>query len=447
MDTMTFIWLLFWLVFLISLVGLFIYKLKFSYTIGLVIFGLILALIGQYLSNNAHPAFSALAVLSKVKLNENLVLYAFLPPIIFQAAIGMDVTLFRKNLVPILTLALPGVIFTTIVVGIFVHLLTPLTIGAALIFGALISTTDPVAVIAMFKELKVSKRITMLVDGESLFNDATAIVAFGLMTGIVQSGEAMTGGTIAIAILKFVAVFAGGFVLGCAIGFICGLLNRLAKRICGHDDRAMFSGLTSIAAALGAFLLAQGVLGLSGVMCCVGTAWTYVYMLKKDSGQESIDRLNGFWDVFGFLANSLIFLVLGMSEINLLFTDWLLKGIAFTLVAAVIVFVSRIVLIFGAVPIVNAVPKQEKIPFKSQIIMLWGGLRGALPIGLAVSVDAAALGISNAVVADEQRDMIILFTVGVVIWTLILQGLTIKPIIRKLGLAADNEGGKLKLKN
>ena len=156
-------------------------RIKFPYTVGLVIVGLILSGLASQIE--------ALEIVNTFELSEELILFIFVPPLIFESALNMDSRLLLRNLTPVLMLAAPGLLISTAIVGFVLAWLTPLSFGQALLFGSLISATDPVAVIALFKELGVPKQLAILVEGESLFNDATAIVAFNIIFATIAAGQ------------------------------------------------------------------------------------------------------------------------------------------------------------------------------------------------------------------------------------------------------------------
>ena len=171
-----------------SLAAVILTRLQFPYTVGLVLLGLLLGGLADW--------FPALDVLNSLNLSHDLILFVFVPPLIFESAINLDGRLLLRNLTPVLTLAGPGLLISTAIVGAIVTWGTPLTLGQALLFGSLISATDPVAVIALFKELGAPKQLSILVEGESLFNDATAIVAFNIILALVLSGAPLGGDTL-----------------------------------------------------------------------------------------------------------------------------------------------------------------------------------------------------------------------------------------------------------
>lgn len=388
-------------------------KMRFPYTIGLVIVGLVLGVLARQLH--------FLSVFSNVHLTPNIILYILLPTLVFEAAINIDVRLLIRNLVPTLVLAAPGLIVATGITGYLVGTFTPLSMGCAMIFGALISATDPVAVIALFKDVGAPRRLTMLVDGESLFNDATAIVMFDIILALVLSGTALTGATVAGAAVKFVVVFVGGGLVGALIGYAIVRIIDLA----GNEPLVEIALTTVIAYA--AFIVAQFYLNLSGVMSVVGAGMVVSYCGQSRFNNEVKDYLEKFWSYASFAANSFIFLMLGLTE------DYLTDGVGhlvtvfgYSFVAILAVQIARLVVVFGMVPLINWIPGQRRISMAYRKVMFWGGLRGALPIGLAVSL-SPSLG-------AEQRAQIIDFTLAVVMFTLLVQGTTVKMLMEKLGM-------------
>lgn len=413
------------LLFVIGLASLTLQRLRFPYTIGLVLVGLICSHLAGVWN---------LTGLTNVHLTENVILYFFLPPLIFDAALSLDVRTLRKNLTPILLLAAPGVVFATLFTGALVHWLTPLSWGPAMLFGALISTTDPVAVIATFKELKAPERLTMLVDGESLFNDATAIVIFTIIADLTAKGASPDGAVLFWAVLQFIGVFIGGFLVGCIVGRIGVFFIILGVK--GHGALGV---LFSIWAAYTAFIVAQGALGLSGVMAGVGAGVVIAHYSRQHGHSEVIQQMHEFWPLASFFGNSLIFLLLGMTEQYLLSANMLQNAGLYMLIATLIVLAARALLVYGFVPVSNALPGQEKIDLPYRAVMTWGGLRGALPVGLAISITATNLGMVNLAQAETERRLIVLFTVAVVVFTLVVQGMTIPRLMAKLGFVSRTD--------
>ena len=260
--------------------GIVFRKLRFPCTIGLVVVGMVLYKLGG--------VYEPLHLLQRVHLTPNFILYILLPTLIFDAAINLDVRELMRNVVPIFLLAAPGVLVSTAVVGLAVAKFTPLGLNAAMLFGALISTTDTAAVIALFNELNAPKRLGMLVDGESLFNDATAIVIFNIISAIVASSlllahpaEAWNLSTLAAIPGKFLLVFFGGALVGAVVGWIMMQIIRFS-----HHDPLAEVGLTTVV-AYAAFILANHYLEFSGVMAACGAGMVVNHYGKRYLGERA----------------------------------------------------------------------------------------------------------------------------------------------------------------
>ncbi len=397
------------------LAAVFFKRVKFPYSVGLVLLGLVLGVLG----NRYH----CLGPLQHMHLTPNIILYILLPALVFDAAVNMDTRLLIKNLWQVLILAAPGLLIATVITGVLTARWTPLTLGAAMLFGGLISTTDPVAVIATFKELGAPKRLTLLVDGESLFNDATAIVMFNILLGLLAGGAAMSVSTVMQAGVQFMLVFAGGTLVGALIGYLMVQLLSLAR-----GEPLIEIALTTVI-AYAAFIIAQFYLEMSGVMAVVGAGLVVGYYRPTRFTPAGRIYIKQFWEFASFTANSYIFLLLGLTE------DYLTRDAThitkvgkYVILAILTVLLARAVVIFGLVPLMNRFSKQRPIRVPYQVLMFWGGLRGALPIGLAMSLTAAQVG------GEMNRLLILDFTLGVVLFTLIIQGMTIKRIMRAFKL-------------
>ena len=186
-------------------------KINFPYTIGLVISGILIEMIFSQIDPLGRYPFS---------VSHDLILYILLPVLIFETSINIDANLMLKNLKPILVLAAPGLVLATVITGMMVGYFSHLSYAAAFLFGALISATDPVAVTTMFKTVGAPPRLAILVDGESILNDGTAIVMYQTVLGIVMAGTAITFKTVADSSFSFTVIFVGGFVVGAVISFL-----------------------------------------------------------------------------------------------------------------------------------------------------------------------------------------------------------------------------------
>jgi len=368
-------------------------RFRFPYTVGLVFSGAAMALL---------PHAPTIA------LTKELIFSLLLPPLIFEAALSLPWQELRKVLPPVLVMASLGLLVSAALTGIGMHFLFGWPTLAAGIFGVLIAATDPVSVIATFKEAGVSGRLRILVESESLFNDGTAAVVFGLLLAFAGSGPAPT--------LAGVAASAG-MIIGGGIG--CGALVAMAiLYLAGKTTDHLVELAFSTVAAYGSFLLAEH-FHLSGVLATLTTGLIIGNRGHLGSisskGKENVDA---FWEFAAFVANSLIFLLIGMQEAKQDFVPLVVPALA----AVMLVLGSRALAIY---PISLLFSKgASRISFAHQHILVWGGLRGALALALA-------LGLPESV---PMRPQIITIAFAVVAFSIVVQGLTITPLLRLLHL-------------
>lgn len=396
-------------------------KLRFPCTIGLVFVGMLLFRLGG--------VFEPLHLLQRVHLTPNFILYILLPTLIFDAAINLDARELMRNIVPVFLLAAPGVLLTTAVVGLIVAKFTVLGLNAAMLFGALISTTDTAAVIALFNELGAPKRLAMLVDGESLFNDATAIVMFDIVTAIVAGSllladpaQAWNASTLAGVPGRFLLVFCGGGLVGAAVGWAMMQIIRFS-----HHDPLIEVGLTTVV-AYAAFILANYYCKFSGVMAACGAGVVVNYYGRRFLADNMREAIRRFWGFAAFMANSMIFLLLGLTQSYLIHDVGRLRDVAGAIGVAILAVLFSRVLILGLTALgYNPCAKPaNKITRPMLLVMWWGGLRGALPIALAVSI-------SPVLVSPAERALVVQLTLGVILFTMLVQGTTLKRLMRRYG--------------
>ena len=399
------------LIFAASISAIFVKKARLPYTIGLLIVGIGIG----YLSSRVDM----LAPLREVQLTPDIILFLILPTLLFEASINIDSRLLSRNLVPILLLATVGLLISTVIVGVGISAVTPLTLGAALVFGALISATDPVAVIALFKELGVPKRLSTLVDGESLFNDATAIVVFNILIVIITTGTAFSASVVISGVGQFLLVFRGGLLAGVTLGAAMLWIIALER-----SDHMVQAALTSVLAYL-AFIVAEHLLEVSGVMAVVAagilTSWAGMRVFD-----DSMRRyLTEFWELMAFLANSMIFLLMGLTEYHL-FADLgrYNDTLGYILIGFMLTIIARFLVVYGLTPLANRLAPKARVERDDKAVIFWGGLRGASPLALALGLPADF----------EHRIMIIDLTLGVVLMSLLIQGISVSWLLRKLGL-------------
>ncbi|MCM3904919.1 MAG: cation:proton antiporter [Pyrinomonadaceae bacterium] len=380
-------------------------RLKFPFTVALV-------LIGLALSSTATVFPQVLPAMGDLEISPALILYVFLPVLIFESAFNLDPRLLRQNIGTVLTLAVPGLLLSTLLIGVIVTLATPFSLTAALLLGAILSATDPVAVISLFRRLGAPRRLTILVEGESLFNDATSIVLARIMLSVLLVGN-VSGAVVARGALDFVIVFVGGLAVGVILGLIAGyLLGAIGS------DLYVEITLTTTLAYL-SFLLAEEVVHVSGVTATLAAGLTVGSWGRMKISVPIRHHLDQFWAYIAFIANALIFLLVGLrvdlSEL------WANAGLLTWVVVAMLA--SRAVVIYGLTPLIGRRPGAEPIDRAYRAVMFWGGLRGAVALAIVLSLPAF-----------PERESFVALVMGAVLFTLLVKGLTIERLVRRLGL-------------
>lgn len=379
-----------------SLVAIAVRRFRIPYTVALVVVGLVITF--------QSPI--------DIRLTPELILALFVPPLVFEAAFQINASELVRNLPRILLLAVPGVVVTMLIVGGIIAWATPLGLPAALIFGALIAATDPVAVVALFRALGVPKGLEILLEGESLFNDGTAIVIFRLALAAVLTGQF----DLFQGVSEFIAVAVGGT----AIGLILGLaISRLIARV---DDYLIETTLTTVL-AFGSYVLAER-LHFSGVLAVVAAGLVNGNIGPRGMSPTTRIVLFNFWEYIAFLVNSFVFLLIGV-QVNIpeLLATW--QPILWAIVA---VLMARVVVVYGLSWVGNRLA--EPIPRRWQHVLMWGGLRGAISLALVLSLPAA-LG--------DDRALLRVMAFGVALFTLLVQGTTMNALMRRLGVITRSE--------
>lgn len=381
-------------------------RIRLPFSVLLVIVGIVFASLIDTYPDNLH-------FLRGVGLSPDLILYVFLPTLIFESAYNLDARQLWHNLLPVLVLAVPGLLISTAIIGTIVYLATPIPLVFSLLLGAILSATDPVAVISLFKRLGAPERLTILVEGESLFNDATAIVLAKILLVIaVATHDAPTSSALA-GISDFFIVFLGGLFIGALLGWITGLILGTV-----HNDPSIEITLTTIL-AYASFLVAEEWLHVSGVMATVAAGLMLGSWGKFKISVPVRSYVHHFWDYMGFVATALIFLMVGMRvEFNALFNSADILG--WVLLA---MFLSRLTVVYALIPLVNRLPHSQPTSRAYQTVMIWGGLRGAIALAIVLSLPDF-----------PYHETFVAVAMGAVLFTLLVQGLSMEWLVHKLGL-------------
>ncbi|WP_047154496.1 cation:proton antiporter [Aneurinibacillus tyrosinisolvens] len=372
-------------------------KLRQPYPTFLVIVGLIIGLVPiPALENIKH--FSTNDVVF-----QTAVIIIFLAALLGDAALKLPLDELRENKKPILLLAFVGTFLTFLLVLSLTYLLLRLPLQQALIFGSLMAATDPVSVLSIFRSMGLNKRLSIIVEGESLANDGVAVVLFKI--ALVTTVLTLTG--VSQGLLIFIKVVCGGIVIGGLGGF---LASRITSRI---DNHLVEIGL-SIVLFYGAYELAEH-FHLSGVIAVV-TAGLILGTYGKNIGMSDLthERMDSFWEVVAFIANILIFLMVGLQVANISFADkWML-----VVGSILIVLIARFIAVYVSLIFDKGVPR----PWKH--VIAWGGLKGSLSIALILSISPTFPG----------RELLLAMTFTNVVFSLLVQGVTIKKLVSFLGV-------------
>jgi monovalent cation:H+ antiporter, CPA1 family len=374
-----------------AIVAMLTRRLRLPYSAGLVVAGIILAI----------SPFAP-----KVSLTEDLIFTVLLPPLLFEASLNLHWDQLRRDSPVIVLLATAGVVISAFITAMGMHYLANWQWNGALVFGVLIAATDPVSVVATFKEAQARGRLLVLIEAESLLNDGTAAVAFGVAVALA-SGRTPGPPEVAWMLLS---VIGGGILCGAAVAIAAMVL---AGRT---DDRLVELTFTTVA-AYGSFLLAEH-FGFSGVLATITAGLVIgnftLFGKISDRGKEAV---HAFWEYAAFVANSLVFLLIGMHETRQDFVAvWIPACLAIALVT-----LGRAAAIYPCCLVFSR--SSLRVTMKHQHVLFWGGLRGALALALS-------LGLPRDL---PHHDEIITISFAVVAFSIFVQGMTMAPLLRKMG--------------
>lgn len=368
-------------------------------------------------------------------IDPHLLLYTFLPVLIFEAAFAMDVHTFKKSLVNASLLAVPGIIVALLLTGAIMIFLTDFDLGlgnwtwpVALMFGAVVSATDPVAVVALLKDLGASKKLGTLIEGESLLNDGTAIVLFMVFfLGITGAAE---GGS---PIFEFARVAFGGIIVGGVIGYAS--ITWIKKVF----NDALVEISVIVGAAYLTFFVAEYFFHVSGVLALVTLGLIMAGVGRTRISPEVEHFMHEFWELAGFIANTLLFLIVGVviAERSI----FSIKDFIVLIIVYVGIHVVRAIVIAMLYPFMKRIG--YGLPPKDAIIVWYGGLRGAIALALALIV----AGVDEAYIPLQIRNQFLFYTAGIVALTLLINATTVKYIVDYLGITKPTPEKQVMIKN
>ena len=405
------------------------------YTVVIALLGIGLGFLFQYLGGGAAGDHIAgpveapshgggaiwdqmIAAIGGLRITSDVILFIFLPALVFESALSLDLRKLLADIRSILFLAVIGVLISTAIVGAAIAGYAGAALIVSLLLGAIVSATDPVAVIALFKDLNAPKRLTVLVEGESLFNDATAIVAASILLGMLtqQASPDLLAG-----LGEFLIVFIGGVAVGVAIARpACSLMGAFRR------EPQIILTLT-ISLPFLTFVIAEHFLHVSGVMAVVAGGLTVGSIGRRLIPPQSFREIEHSWGQIAFWATSLIFILVGLATPRLLGANALAYwDDVLVLVAAATL--ARILIIYGFLPLMSRFAGGQAVNGAYKAIMVWGGLRGAVSLALALIV------IESPAIDEEARVFVGVMVTSFVLFTLLFQATTIRFLMALLGL-------------
>ncbi|MGB0695915.1 MAG: cation:proton antiporter [Rhodospirillaceae bacterium] len=391
-------------------------------------FSVILALLGVLIATGAvfflqtelTDALNPMAeAILGLPIRSNVFLYIFLPTLLFQATLGMNLRRMLDDWVPILVLAVVAVVVATLSVGYALSWVSALPLAACLLLGAIISTTDPSAVVTIFRSISAPSRLARIIEGESLLNDAAAIALFGLFMGFVMMG--VPDPDLAESLARFPVLILGGALTGCVAAWIAVWIMAMF----GRHELAQVS--ISVALPYLAYIGAEQMIGASGVIAVVAAGLTLNLMGPARLSPQTWSNLRELWEVLAHWAGALIF-ILAALLIPRLLQEVRIEDFFLVIVVILAATAARAAILFGILPLLTLAKVSPKVEQPYRVAILWGGLRGAVTLALALAVTESAL------VPEPIQRVVGILATGYTLFTLFVQGTTLRWIIKRLGL-------------
>lgn len=396
-------------------------RLMLSSTVLLAVVGVLLGGGATLVLNSptvTAPLDEAALAVARFPVSAEVFLYIFLPLLVFHGALSIDVRRLARDWAPVLVMAVVAVVVTTAAIGYALAPLAGVPLTACLMLGAIVATTDPSAVVGIFHEIGANSRLTRLVEGESLLNDAAAISIFTILLSQLTGQHPMS---FAAATLTFVSSFAGGL----AVGFVLARAMLAALPFLGNNRTAEVT--LTLALPYIAYLLCDEYLDFSGVVAAAAAGLTVSAVGPSTVRPQSWQYLQDVWGQLAFWASSLVFVMASMLVPRLMLgmQQWDLVLIGVVIASAM---AARAAVLFGALPLLEWGRLAQRVPNPFKVTMLWGGLRGAITLALALSVT------ENRAVPREVQQFVAILATGYVLSTLLVNGTTLRFLVHALKL-------------
>jgi CPA1 family monovalent cation:H+ antiporter len=352
---------------------------------------------------------------SIVEKAPDLILLVIIPLLIFESSRKLTLKEIRSQITPIGFFAIIGVILTIILVGIAISIIFKVPIVHGLLFGSIVAATDAAAVAAIFKRFPIPHRLNLIIEGESLFNDATGVISFNVIKGIIFSNVAFS---LIDSSLSFLWSMLGAVALGCAIGYVGSMVLSKWQA----DDHVNFT--FSIALAIGGYIIGDHILHVSGV---VTTVFIALLMLRthKETFTGVGRQFNIYWDYLGFITNSILFFLVGIPVLSLFVLQSNISMILIIIAPIAIVMISRLIVVYGGSIILRIA--SVRIPLQWQNILTLGGLRGGICVALVLSLPAEY----------EFKNLFVTLTISLIAVNLIINPVLLGRYLKKSKVTAD----------
>ncbi|MFV0514704.1 MAG: cation:proton antiporter [Jhaorihella sp.] len=397
------------------------HQLRLPYAVIIACLGILIGVTAAFLLRTDYTdAFNPVAdVILALPIRSNIFLYVFLPTLVFQVTLGLNLRRMIDDWVPILVLAVVAVFVATFVIGYSLAFVSAMSLTAALLVGAIVSTTDPSAVVSIFRSISAPRRLARIIEGESLLNDAAAIALAALFMEYIKTGT--PDPTVHDALARFPILLLGGVI----IGWIAARVAIWTMALFSRYELAVIS--VSIALPYLAYIVAEQSVGASGVIAVVVAAMTLQLAGPGRLPPATWQYLREVWDLLAHWAGALIFILASLLVPRMLeMVRWADLGLIVVVVVAAIV--ARVIILYGLLPLLTGLGLSPVVERPYRIAIMWGGLRGAVTLSLALAVTESYL-----IPPEIKREVAVLAT-GFTLFTLLVQGTTLRWVITRLGL-------------